>query len=128
MDKAGFYGVAVVAIIAAIGIGGSISYAVISAGRRKEREMFAIISEKTGGVIENSLMGGLSLVGVWREIPYRIRIMPGNQYSAPDLRIEFAGMLPYVLTLQEEGLNSRLEELVGFGRGKNIKTGIVEFD
>ena len=94
----------------------------------KHQEIFAAVGERIAGRIEHSSISGPCLIGCYLEIPYKIYIMPGSQYSAPDLRIEFTGKLPYTLTLQAEGLNSKLERLIGFGKGKNIRTGIEEFD
>ncbi len=128
MDTTLVYLIIAIAAGAILLIGGVVVYALISGSREKHREVFAAISRRVGGQIDSSGIGGPRIVGRCREIPYRIYILSGSQYSAPDLRIEFTGGLPFVLTLQAEGLNSRLERLVGFGSGRNIKIGIPEFD
>jgi hypothetical protein len=128
LSPATFYLIVGIGTVIIFLIGGIVAYTLIANSRDKNREIFAVISERVGGRIKSSGLSGPQVVGHYQGIPYKIYILPGNQYSTPDLRIEFTGGLPFTLTLQSEGLNSKLERLVGFGSGKNIELGIPEFD
>jgi hypothetical protein len=128
MEVEPIYAIAGAALALALTTGGTIAYFIVKAGRERQRELFEKFAHRLGAEIGTSLFEGVYLKGREDGIGYRIFIVAGNQYSPPDLRIEFGDRLPYILTIQEKGLNSRLENAVGFGRGETIESGVEEMD
>jgi len=98
------------------------------AGEDRLEAKFAEIADSVQGRLGTTRLGFPRIEGSRHSIPYRIYVLTGSQYRSPDLRIEFQRKPPFSITLQEEGLNSKLERLVGFGSGREVKTGVPEFD